>query len=54
MIRELEAARSEYLIQGAMVYSWLQRPDSDEGIFNWANEYMAQNYSSRFREHSAD
>ena len=46
MIREIEAARPKYLISVAMVYSWLRRPDSAEAIFNWANEYMAQNYTA--------
>ena len=46
MIREIEAARPKYLISVAMVYSWLRRPVSAEAIFNWANEYMAQNYTA--------
>ena len=46
MIREIEAARPKYLISVAMVYSWLRRPDSAGAIFNWANEYMAQNYTA--------
>jgi hypothetical protein len=44
MIREIESARPKYLVSVAIVYSWLRRPDSAEAIFNWANEYMAQNY----------
>jgi hypothetical protein len=46
MIREIEAARPKYLISVAMNYSWLRRPDSAGAIFNWANEYMAQNYTA--------
>jgi hypothetical protein len=46
MIREIEEARPKYLILVAMVYSWLRRPDSGEDIFNWANEYLAQNYTA--------
>jgi len=46
MIREIEAVRPKYLISVAMNYSWLRRPDSAEAIFNWANEYMAQNYTA--------
>ncbi len=46
MIREIEAARPKYLISVAMVYSWLQRPDSAKAIFNWANQYVAQNYTA--------
>ena len=46
MIGEIEAARPKYLISVAMNYSWLRRPDSVEAIFNWANQYMAQNYTA--------
>ena len=46
MIREIEASRPKYLISVAMAYSWLRRPDSAEAIFNWANEYMVQNYTA--------
>jgi hypothetical protein len=46
MIREIEAARPKYLVSVAIVYSWLRRPDSAEAIFNWANEYMLQNYTA--------
>ena len=46
MIHEIEAARPKYLISVSMEYSWLRRPDSDQAIFNWANEYMAQNYTA--------
>jgi len=46
MIREIEAVPPKYLISVAMNYSWLRRPDSAEAIFNWANEYMAQNYTA--------
>jgi hypothetical protein len=45
MIGEIENARPKYLVSVAMAFSWLRRPDSDEAIFNWANEYMAQNYT---------
>ena len=46
MIHEIENARPKYLISVAMTYSWLRRPDSDQAIFNWANEYMTQNYAA--------
>ena len=46
MIREIEVARPKYLISVAIAYSWLRRPDSDEAIFNWANRYLAQNYTA--------
>jgi Dolichyl-phosphate-mannose-protein mannosyltransferase len=45
MIHEIEGARPKYLISVAMAYSWLRRPDSDQAIFNWANEYVVQNYT---------
>jgi hypothetical protein len=45
MIREIERARPKYLISVVMHDSWLQRPGSDRLIFNWANQYTAQNYS---------
>ena len=44
MIREIERARPKYFISVAMNDSWLQRPESDPLIFNWANEYIAKNY----------
>jgi 4-amino-4-deoxy-L-arabinose transferase-like glycosyltransferase len=46
MIREIEGARPKYLISVAMGFSWLRRPDSEQAIFTWANEYMAQNYTA--------
>jgi hypothetical protein len=45
MIHEIGEARPKYLISVAMAYSWLRRPESDPAIFNWANEYMTQNYA---------
>jgi hypothetical protein len=45
MIREIERARPKFLIFVVMPDSWLQRPDSDRSIFNWASEYTAQNYT---------
>src|SRR5262249_44641161 len=44
MIREIEQARPKYLISIAMAYSWLRRAESEQAIFTWANEYLAQNY----------
>jgi hypothetical protein len=46
MIHEIEAGRPRYLILVSMEYSWLRRPDSDQAIFNWANQYTAQNYDA--------
>lgn len=45
MIREIERARPKFLIFVVMPDSWLQRPDSERSIFNWASEYTAQNYT---------
>ena len=45
MIREIERARPKFLIFVVMPDSWLQRPDSERLIFNWADEYAAQNYT---------
>jgi Dolichyl-phosphate-mannose-protein mannosyltransferase len=46
MIGEIERARPKYLISVVMAYSWLRRPDSEQAIFTWANQYMAQNYTA--------
>ena len=46
MIQEIEHARPKYLVSVAMAYSWLRRADSEQAIFVWANEYMAQNYAA--------
>jgi hypothetical protein len=45
MIRQIEDARPKYLISVATAYSWLRLPDSEQAIFTWANDYMAQNYT---------
>src|SRR5262249_1955559 len=45
MIREIERARPKFLIFVVMPDSWLQRPGSEQLIFNWATEYAAQNYT---------
>jgi hypothetical protein len=45
MIREIERARPKFLISVVMPDSWLERPESERLIFNWANEYAAQNYT---------
>jgi hypothetical protein len=46
MIHEIESARPKFLVSVVMFNSWLWRPDSERLIFNWANEYGAQNYSA--------
>lgn len=45
MIREIERGRPKFLIFVVMPDSWLQRPESEQKIFKWANEYTAQNYN---------
>ena len=45
MIREIERARPKFLISVVMPDSWLERPESERLIFNWANQYTAQNYT---------
>jgi hypothetical protein len=45
MIREIERAHPKFLISVVMPDSWLQRPESERLIFNWANEFTAQNYT---------
>jgi hypothetical protein len=45
MIREIERAHPKFLISVVMPDSWLQRPESEQLIFTWANEYAAKNYT---------
>jgi 4-amino-4-deoxy-L-arabinose transferase-like glycosyltransferase len=45
MIREIERAHPKFLIFVVMPDSWLQRPEAEQTIFTWANEYTAQNYT---------
>jgi len=45
MIGEIERARPKFLVFVVMPDSWLERPESDRTIFNWANEYTAKNYT---------
>ena len=46
MMREIEAARPKYLVSVLMNDSWLFRPQSDRGLFTWANQYTAANYNA--------
>jgi hypothetical protein len=46
MIHEIERARPMYLVSVLMNDSWLYRPQSNPLIFNWANQYTAQNYAA--------
>jgi hypothetical protein len=45
MIREIELARPRYLVSVAIGASWYRRPESEQLIFTWANEYLNQHYS---------
>ena len=44
MIREIERAHPKFLVSVVMPDSWLQRPESERLVFDWANEYTMQNY----------
>ena len=44
MIREIELARPRYLVSVAIDVSWFRRSDSEQLIFTWANDYVAQHY----------
>jgi hypothetical protein len=44
MIQEIETARPKYLILVVLNLSWLAGRDSEQLIFNWADEYCDQNY----------
>ncbi len=44
MIREIEAARPEYLIFVNVVESWLLRPESERRILDWYEQYSKTNY----------
>ena len=46
MISEIERTRPKYLISVLMNDSWLYRPQSDQRLFTWANEYTAENYNA--------
>jgi hypothetical protein len=45
MISEIEHARPKYLISVVMHDSWLKRSGSDRLIFDWATQYLANNYT---------
>ena len=44
MIDEIKRGRPKYLVSVVMNDSWLERPGSERLIFDWANNYTAQNY----------
>ena len=46
MMGEIERARPMYLVSVVVNDSWLWRPGSERLIFNWANQYTAQNYAA--------
>ncbi len=43
-IKEIEINKPEYILYVNIDVSWLLRPNSDEHIFKWANEYITKNY----------
>jgi len=44
MISEIELARPRYLVSVSIGSSWARRSDSEQLIFDWANEYLNQHY----------
>jgi hypothetical protein len=44
MIHEIELARPRYLVSVAIDVSWFRRSESEQLIFNWANDYVSQHY----------
>jgi len=44
MIHEIESAKPKYLISVTVDTSWLHSPRSENGIFEWAPRYIADNY----------
>lgn len=44
MIREIEAARPEWVVYVQERFSWLEMPDSDRHVFEWWEKYWAANY----------
>ncbi len=44
MEQEIEQARPKCVVLVAVPDSWLVWPQSDRGIFTWANEYCRENY----------
>lgn len=45
MIREITAARPQYLVFVGVPTSWLLRPDSPREIFRWFQDYSRANYA---------
>jgi hypothetical protein len=43
MIREIEAARPQYVVHIKMNTSWLETPKSDPTLLRWFDRYQAQN-----------
>ena len=44
MISEIELSRPRYLVSVSIGSSWARRSDSEQLIFDWANEYLNQHY----------
>jgi|KBSMisStaDraftv2_1062788.scaffolds.fasta_scaffold08272_2 hypothetical protein len=44
MIREIESAQPDYIVNVDVFFSWFPREGSDQAIFAWAREYLGANY----------
>lgn len=44
LIQSLEQAKPKYIVWVSVAMSWLQRPDSDTRIFEWAKGYLEEHY----------
>jgi len=44
MIREIESAKPDYIVNVDVFFSWFPREGSDNTIFAWAKEYLRANY----------
>jgi hypothetical protein len=44
LIQSIEDARPKYIVWVSVAMSWLQRPDSDARIFEWAKDYLEKHY----------
>src|SRR5262249_3545867 len=44
MIREIEAAKPEFVVLVYVNFSWLRKSDSDPSIFGWASKYTEEQF----------
>lgn len=44
MAKEIEKNKPKYMVLVGIGMSWLERPNSEKFIFQWANEYISKNY----------